>query len=119
MKALLLVVVLAACGSPTEPSLTPSDASPEAVPLTRAEAVAIAHDAAPQAGRRVTFAEAGPRVDLLAPSGPESERIIAAIPDDRWIWVISLTSDPHGAEWSVVVIDYLDGRVYGVMGWIA
>jgi hypothetical protein len=60
VNALLLFVVLAACGWPNDPSLARSDAAHETARLTREEAVVIARDAAPQAaGRPVTFAEAG------------------------------------------------------------
>jgi hypothetical protein len=109
-------------GGPNDPSLARSDAAHETARLTREEAVVIARDAAPQAaGRPVTFAEAGPSVDLLPPGAPEVERLISAIPADRWIWVITFSSGdgPLGGESSVVVIDYLDGRVYGVVDWIS
>jgi hypothetical protein len=97
-----------------EPSFAPRPSGG----MSRDEAVDIAREAVPQAdGWDVLAAEAGPvnRFDYLA-----GQAFISAVPADRWVWVIDLGSGPPlGAEGSWVVIDYLDGRVYGVVDWIS
>jgi hypothetical protein len=80
--------------------------------LSKAEAVEIARQAAPQsADYPITVAEAGPASELVADTGFAED-----VPGDRWIWYIVL--DNGGAlsgEGSIIVIDYVDGRVYDVV----
>lgn len=87
---------------------------PSAPGLTEEEAIAVARAAAPHAADfPVTRAEAGlaselvhePALDL--PTLPTPERLV---------WVIVLAGGPtQNQEISVVVIDFRDGQVYGVL----
>jgi hypothetical protein len=44
--------------------------------------------------------------------------ISAKLQADRQVWVISLAvGDGLGAEGSTVVVDFLDGHVYGAVAW--
>lgn len=94
-------------------------AAEPAAGFTQEQAVAAARAAAPQsADRRIISAKAGPLGELLAPGTYDFS---SAIPSDRWVWVINLGSgQPLGeGQGSIVVIDFLDGRVYGVIDWIS
>ena len=74
----------------------------------------IARAAAPQsADRPVVRADAGPAGEL-----PETDHfdLTPAPAPDRWVWIVILASGPSlGEEGSIVVIDFLDGGVYGVV----
>jgi hypothetical protein len=79
--------------------------------LTQEQAITVARVAAPQsADRSVRRAEAGPAGELVEPQVYEFS---SDIPSDRWVWVIILATQGEGG--SSVVIDFLDGRVYGVV----
>ena len=72
-----------------------------------AEAIEVARAAAPQsADRAVLVAEAKPARDL------NDSGLASGVAADRWIWYIYLSDGGTlSGEGSMVVIDYLDGRV--------
>lgn len=109
-------------GGPAVETALPSrsGASPDGTPaggLTLEQAVAAARTAAPhRADAAVYSAEAGPFSDLLEPE--VAYRISPASPAERWVWVINLASGPEGGmEGSMVVVDFIDGSVLGVIEW--
>ena len=97
-----------------EPSFAPEPSGG----ISRDEAEDAARDVVPKAdGWDVIAADAGPigQFDYL-----DGQAFTSEIPADRWVWVIDLGGGPPlGAEGSWVVIDYLDGRVYGIVDWIS
>jgi hypothetical protein len=97
-----------------EPSFAPEPSDG----ISRDDAVDAARDVVPEAAEwDVIAVEAGPvgQFEYLV-----SQPFISEVPADRWVWVIDLGHGPSlGAEGSWVVIDYLDGRVYGVIDWIS
>lgn len=102
----------AAASPPTE---TPTPVATAPVGLTLAQAVDLARAAAPEsAAFPAAVAEAGPSGNLIDPQVGDFEHPAA----DHWIWYISLASGPPW-EGSIVVIDYFDGRVYGVINWVS
>ena len=102
----------------TEPTPTPTTSPSAANALSRDEAIAAARVAAPQASAypEVIRAEAGPFEDMGVASLEYELRPEA----DRWVWVIILCEGcgPLSGEGTVVVLDYLDGRVYAVQDFI-
>jgi hypothetical protein len=105
----------ATTSSPGESSPTPMEtATPTSTGRTEEQAVAAARGAAPQsADREVRRVETGPSGELLE---REVYEFSSEIPSDRWVWVIILASQGQGG--SSVVIDFLDGRVYGVVNFV-
>ena len=97
------------------PAPSVPDQTPASVGLTEDVAVAAARAASPQsADRPVVSARAGAFNELLQP--PEAYEFSADLPPERWVWVVVLASgDQLDAQGTIVVIDYLDGRIYGVM----
>ena len=96
-----LVVIIGACSSSA---------------LSEAEAVDIARGAAPQsADYPIQVAEAGPASELVADTGMAED-----VPGDRWVWYIVLGTGGYlSGGGTVIVIDYIDGRVYDVVDVIA
>ena len=61
--------------------------------------------------------ESGPASEVLPPGFEWAD-----VPSDNtWVWFINLSDGgpPLGAEGSFVVLDYFDGTIYGVQGWIS
>ena len=102
----------------TEQTPIPTTSPPAANALSRDEAIAAAREAAPQASDypEVVRVEAGPFEDM----GVESLEYELRPEADRWVWVIILCEGcgPLSGEGTVVVLDYLDGRVYAVQDFI-
>lgn len=120
--------------APCQPSLSPSASSPvpsatstpsQSAPiptqtpvpspgLTEEEAIAVARAAAPHAADfPVTRAEAGLASELVHEPALDLPTLPAP---ERLVWVIVLAGGPtQNQEISVVVIDFLDGHVYGVL----
>jgi hypothetical protein len=97
------------------------DPPPEAsngVGLTRADAIELAREAAPHAAAypEVTVAERGPFGQLEG-----FDRMLDDEPPaDRWVWQITLCEGcgPLSGRSTTVILDYLDGRIYGVIDMI-
>jgi hypothetical protein len=110
---------------PSVPMAIPSSSvlegvqSPDAIAsgLTENAAVNIARANAPRAAEgRVLSARLGNSGTLLSSAGLLD--ISAKLQADRQVWVISLAvGDGLGAEGSTVVVDFLDGHVYGAVAW--
>jgi hypothetical protein len=96
LNAVLIAILLSACS---------------VFGLSKAEALAIAREAAPQSADYPVFvAEAGPASEWAAdPRFPED------VPGDRWVWYVVLDTGALSGEGSIIVIDYIDGRVYDVV----
>jgi len=110
--ASITVVPSGASGQPV-PSAAPMTPAPSLLSgLTELEAIAAARAAAPHAAdRRVVSAKAGPVGQLMRPI--EEYEFSSPLEPDRWVWVIAIVSgDGWDGEATLVVIDYLDGRVY-------
>lgn len=106
--------------SPATPSPT-AQATPaaSAAGLTEAEAVDAARSAADRLDMIAVHSESGPASEVLRPR--LSFDFADVPPEDTWVWLINLSDGgpPLGQEGSIVVIDYFDGTVYGVMDWIS
>lgn len=85
--------------------------------VTLEQAIEVARDAAPHhADKPIFSAEAGPFGDVLEPE--VAHRISPMPPPDRWVWIINLAGGPPlGQEGAMVVLDFVDGRVLGVIDW--
>ena len=96
-----------------EPTRAPASESTSAG-LTEDQAVIAAREAAPQSGDlEVSSAKVGTFEELLGP--PETfGDIPPGIPGDRMVWVIVLGGNGPEQGGSIVVIDFLDGRLYKV-----
>jgi hypothetical protein len=96
MTAVLVALLLAACS----------------VGLSKAEALEIAREAAPRSADFPVFvAKAGPAGELVG----NDTRFAVDVPGDRWVWYVVLDTGALSGEGSMIVIDYLDGRVYEVV----
>lgn len=107
------------CQADTTPAASASpSASPTAPPggLSQAQAVAAAEVVAERSNVVVMTAVAGPASEVLAGS------MVHVYPDmpsgDTWVWVINLWN-AAGEQGTVVVLDYLDGTIYGIQDWIS
>jgi hypothetical protein len=102
----------------TTPPPEPSAPQSPAGGLTREEAIAVAREAAPQAADypEVIRADAGPFGTQLVDSLEYTERPAP----DRWVWVIMLCDGcgPLAGHSTLVILDYLDGRIYLVADFI-
>ena len=102
------------------PSLPLDPPQPSGAPtggLTRTEAIEAARRAAPHAADypEVIRADAGPFGTEAM--GFESLEDIERPADSRWVWVIMLCEGcgPLSGQGTFVILDYLDGRVYGII----
>lgn len=114
---LALSVALAACSASASASVLPT-ADPSRQALTRFGAVQAAFKADGRPGMRVVHVESGPASEVLPSGGLEW----AGVPSgNTWVWFVNLSDGgpPLGAEGSFVVLDYFDGTVYSVTGWIS
>ena len=98
------------------PSLPIEPPPPSAAPsggLTRTEAIEAARRAAPHAAdyAEVTVASTGP---FGTEFGLEFFDYSERPADNRWVWVIRLCDGcgPLSGQSTLVVLDYIDGRVY-------
>jgi hypothetical protein len=103
------------------PADMPAAEEPEPFPpappdaLSKDDAVDAARDAVPGAEEwRVADVRAGPlgQLDFLWETYEWADDLSA----DRWVWSVFLTRGDQGAR---VVIDFVDGSVYGVIGSIS
>ena len=109
---LALSVAVAACSASASPSVVPT------VALTEAEAVEAAISADGRSGMTAIQADSGPAGELLTRYSIDW----AEVPSNgTWVWFVNLSDGgpPLGAEGSWVVLDYLDGRIYGLQRWIS
>ncbi len=88
---------------PVEPAPAPTDG------ISKNEALDIAYDAVPEMDGRDVVAEAGAVAHVVP--GWESYEWLRDLNPDRWVWRVFLVNGDRGAE---VVIDFVDGSVYGV-----
>jgi hypothetical protein len=110
-------LVLAGCGTEPEPSAPTATLPAPSEGISRNEAVEAARDAASNMVAdewQVRAATAG----LLGQVVPESEKYEWArdLPRDLRVWRVSFVSGDLSA---LVVTDFIDGRVYGVVVGIA
>ena len=94
-------------GGPVDPSGTPIFAPSPGI--TFDEALAAAHDAAPQtADWQVVVHE-------YVPAGELHEQFMALDdPPGRWVWDL-VFNEPGGSNLAIVIVDYLDGTVHEVI----
>ena len=108
---LALLVILSGCAAPAPRSSAASSSSPEPTDgISRNEAVEVASDALPPVGEDwdVVLAEAGP-LGRVSPGWEEPEwgRGLSA---DQPVWRVVMVAGEMTAE---VILDFLDGSVYG------
>ena len=121
MRSVILVacVVLGSCATDSDPEPPPeaSSASPaSSAGISRDDAIEIAREAVSAMATewQVSAVTAGP----LEQAVPEFESYEWArdLPTDLPVWRVALTSGELSA---LVVTDFMDGRVYGVVAGIA
>jgi hypothetical protein len=99
-----------------EPVVEGPDPIPVAPPegISEEEAVATARGEVDEAQEWEFSAEAGPLSQLL-PMEWETHEWSRDLPADLWVWRVFLV---RGSQGSAVVIDFVDGTVYGVAEYI-
>lgn len=99
---------------PPTPAPTPRPEQPSSG-IARADAIAIAREAAPRrAGAELGYVTNGPVGDVAM--GLAGFEWAAAIPSDAWLWQVTFRYG--NGQGTTVLIDYVDGTVYGSFDWI-
>lgn len=98
------------------PAALTVDASPRA--LTESQAVEAALNADGRPGMSAVNVEFGPASQVVPREGFEWADVPSG---DTWVWLIVVSDDgpPLGQEGSFIVLDYIDGTVYGIQRWIS
>lgn len=98
----------------------PPTAEPTPVPerpstgISQSDAIAIAREVARHPEAEVGYVSNGPAAEALM--GLQGIEWADAIPADGWLWQVTFRYD--NGEGTTVVIDYVDGTLYGSFDWI-
>ncbi|HJP70618.1 MAG TPA: hypothetical protein VJ975_02775 [Candidatus Limnocylindria bacterium] len=100
----------------------PDPPTPEPTPIperpsngiAQSDAIAIARAVARHPDAEVGYVSDGPAAEALM--GLQGIEWAARIPTDGWLWQVTFRYD--NGEGTTVLIDYVDGTVYGSFDWI-